>query len=887
LSIELPAHIARYEIRERIGSGAMGVVHVAHDPELDREIALKVIRLGPQGSTRARTRLAREARAMAKLSHPNVVQVYDAGVFDADGTPRIYIAMELVDGQDLRHWMRSLRETERWKSGACWEEIVEVFLEAGRGLIVAHEAGLVHRDFKPANVLVDREGHARVGDFGLARPVDEREAEKMLESLRTSSMPEDLTLTRGVVGTPGYMGPELLRGQPASPASDQYAFCVSLHEALHGVRPIETETYAALALATLEGTIQEPPETPKVPPRLRAVVLRGLRSDPGDRFESMDALLDALEEVRARPARRRRLGIAAGALAVLAVAAYGIGRASIAAPDPCAGAGASVSEAWSDAEARRLQGVLRAGDASYAETAAIETRARLDAYANDLRRAYRDACVAADSGQSETLSDRRSACLEQRRGALAMLVDELASGGALEHAARAAHELPSLAPCEDLEVLSSPRPPPPDEAAANRAEEVRSRVAELDTKLRAGRYEEAAALAADLPDAEWGPIVLDVTLARARVALSLGRWREAYEASVAAARAALGARDADGFTLAATTLVDVAGVRLSRPAEGEVWAELAQGSVADRERRDLRVPLLVARARLESALGRREAALELAAEAVAMAEDEGGLALVAPLSAAADIRGKMRDYVGAVPTAERLDELLRERLGTQHPERIAARVRLAGVLHGAQRRGDARQVIEAAREDALTLPEDHPTRARALTRYADILAQGGEPERALEEYDVALEATRASYGEEHTEVARVLLNRAGSYARLGRIDEAIAEWRRALELRVRLLGEGHPDLAIILQNIGSVEVERGNAAAALGDLARAHDIRHESPASAQARADVDYWYGRALYESGEDREQGREMVAAAAEVSEEGGYTNPAEEMRRWLATHP
>ncbi|HJL38143.1 MAG TPA: serine/threonine-protein kinase, partial [Polyangiaceae bacterium LLY-WYZ-15_(1-7)] len=299
--------VGRYVLERRLGAGGMGIVYLARDPQLDRRVALKVLRADQSGDTKARGRVAREAKAMARVSHRNVVGVYDAGVFeDADGESRIFIAMELVEGRDLRAWMRALRETARWKRGEATGEILDRFLEAGEGLAVAHEAGLVHRDFKPANVLVDDDGHARVGDFGLARPLEERDAEAMATQLVESDISLELTRTEDLVGTPGYMAPELLRPQPADALSDQYAFCVSLYEALYGERPIHAETFPALALATLQGNVRPPPAEPPVPARLRKILLRGLSVEPEARWPSMRALLEALRRERLRPQRRRR-----------------------------------------------------------------------------------------------------------------------------------------------------------------------------------------------------------------------------------------------------------------------------------------------------------------------------------------------------------------------------------------------------------------------------------------------------------------------------------------------------------------------------------------------------------------------------------------------------
>ncbi len=284
--------LGRYTLAERLGAGAMGVVYRAEDRDLGRGVAVKLLHRPDRALT---DRLIREARSMAQVNHPNVVAVYDAGV--EDGTT--YIAMELVAGSSLRAWQQTKPTIP---------EIVEAYVAAGRGLAAAHAAGIVHRDFKPDNVLVGHDGRVRVTDFGLAaaRPTEE-----------ASPPPGDLELTGSgvVLGTPAYMAPEQFTGGNIDPRTDQFNFCVALYEALYGARPFTGKTFEQLGDHVCDGKVQPPPAGTRVSRALRAIVLRGLSPRPGDRYPTMDHLLEELGRDRARPWRRAS-GIAA-ALAIL------------------------------------------------------------------------------------------------------------------------------------------------------------------------------------------------------------------------------------------------------------------------------------------------------------------------------------------------------------------------------------------------------------------------------------------------------------------------------------------------------------------------------------------------------------------------------------------
>jgi tRNA A-37 threonylcarbamoyl transferase component Bud32 len=280
--------LQRYQLRKRLGAGAMGVVYIAHDTQLDREVALKILHDQPTGGSAA---AIEEARSLARVRHPNVVTVFDA----APHVGNLCIVMEYVDGVTLRSWLA--------QGARPWRRILELFIDAGRGLAAAHAAGIAHGDFKPENVLVSRDGRVQVGDFGLARPA---------RAMSGSAV--------SLLGTPAYMAPEQLGGAGADARTDQFAFCVALHEALYGRRPFVADSVDELRRQMRE----RPPSLPadlRLPRAVTRALARGLAAAPEARHPSMNALCAALESWP----RRRQLfagSIAAVALALLSWRAF-------------------------------------------------------------------------------------------------------------------------------------------------------------------------------------------------------------------------------------------------------------------------------------------------------------------------------------------------------------------------------------------------------------------------------------------------------------------------------------------------------------------------------------------------------------------------------------
>jgi serine/threonine protein kinase len=307
---EAPLRIGRYDLLGLLGAGAYGVVYRAFDPDLRRTVALKVLRPDEHSDDPLRReRMVREAQAMAQLSHPNVVAVYDVGVH----SDTIYIVMEYVAGGTARDYLK------RESRGAA--EVLGIYLKAGRGLAAAHAKGLVHRDFKPENVLVGTDGQVRVTDFGLARiagggsaPVARTETQQAVE----------LSTTKGVIGTPGYVAPEQFAGAPADARSDQFSFCVALFSGLYGRHPFRGETGLSLeelSFRVRAGAVEDIPEAARVP-KVHALLLRGLDPDPKQRLPNMDALLAALESALAATPRWKRPVLGAALLVGLLLVVF-------------------------------------------------------------------------------------------------------------------------------------------------------------------------------------------------------------------------------------------------------------------------------------------------------------------------------------------------------------------------------------------------------------------------------------------------------------------------------------------------------------------------------------------------------------------------------------
>jgi tetratricopeptide (TPR) repeat protein len=908
----------------------MGRVLRAYDPKLQREVALKVMhgaRLRDDGGRR----LVAEARAMAMLSHPNVVAVYDVEELG----DRLVLVMEFVAGQTLSAWLRS--EDPRWS------EVVACFEAAGRGLAAAHAAGLLHRDFKPSNVLV-ADGTVKVTDFGLAKiggsatasaPIDDDVAHASDEHGSTPSElgAEGLTVSGTVLGTPQYMAPEQHRGESLTPAADQYAFCVALWQALCGEPPFPRERRLAMKRAG-------PPPWPggSTPRRVAEAIRRGLAADPGDRWPSMNTLLDALTYDPAK--RRNRWLMATGGLTVVGLGALSwqswVGTRS----QQCT-ADASLShlaDTWDEARRAQVHDALLATSVAYAPGVWERTAAVLDAYASAWTQMHQEACEATTvrGEQSTAVLDLRMACLHRARLDLQAVTAMLADADA--EVVRTAHELTaSLRPlprCADIESLQAGvEPPLPKDADAVKT--IEQAIAHARAARKAGRYADARqhvdAARASLAELSYGPVQTELAIIHGTVLDDLGKYAEAETVLREGLRLAVRWRQWEAVQVAASRLLHVVGHRHRRFDEALRYADFAQTLAEADPQREAGVRNDVAVIRREQ--GKWDEAEAELRHAVALLESTLGpehpdvVSTRQSLATLFDVQGKHEE---AEAEHRRALVLWEKALGPDHPNVATSLVSLANALGVQQKYGEA----EAAYRRALAVFErslgpEHPNVAGTRNNLAILLGLQGKHAEAASELRRAIELRERSLGPEHPEVLSshtnlaVLLSNQGRHVDAeaefrhvlavlernpvpdpleisgcrfnlavmlgmqGRHEEAVAEHRRALAMREQVLAPDHPlvatsrsDLAALLFERGEVEEARQLAEAAWSRRQRDDMPDDERAATAFLLARV-YWAGGAR----DDRRAARSLAEQALAIYAEAGVgeATHADAVRSWL----
>jgi hypothetical protein len=427
----------------------MGIVYAAFDPELDRKVALKLVKpyVSRRDPDRARARMLREAQAQAKLSHPNVVTVHDVGTHE----DRIFVAMEFIEGVTLRAWLKDEKP--------ALHEIVRTMQLAGQGLLAAHDKGLVHRDFKPDNVMVGNDGRVLVMDFGLATAAEDHEESqggdtppRPTAAAGTTGSPNLHQTSVGALrGTPAYMAPEQHLGLPTDARSDQFAYCVTYYEAIYGLRPFGGATIQALALNVTAGEFAELPRGRGAPRWLRRVLLKGLSRGPDDRYPSLRPLLRALDR-DPRVVRRAWIG-AATASVLIAGGIAGIQYDRFETVAGCAAEAASFTDAWGETEKGGVSSALLESDSDYARDTHVRVTTRLNAFAADWVKRYEDDCLATriDDTLSEQQFSSRAACFGDAKDDFSAVVDALSepSPGLLRGAVGLASSVPRLEQCDD------------------------------------------------------------------------------------------------------------------------------------------------------------------------------------------------------------------------------------------------------------------------------------------------------------------------------------------------------------------------------------------------------------------------------------------------------
>jgi tetratricopeptide (TPR) repeat protein len=921
--------IGRYLILQRIGAGGMGVVYAAFDPELDRRVALKLVRGHLEGThgSKGEQRLLREAQAMARLSHPNVITVHDAGTCDGG----VFVAMEFVEGQTLKQWLEGRKRS--------WEEIVAIFADAGHGLMAAHAASLVHRDFKPDNVMIGVDGRVRVLDFGLARafePGEESfETSRRRDELETgsSSLSEALTRTGAMIGTPAYMAPEQHLGQPTDERSDQFSFCVALYEALYGQRPFAGRSVEAIVLAVTEGELQQAPANSQVPRWLHDVVVRGLAVQPARRHPSMRALLHELERDPGAARKKWMLGggfalaIGAGMLAI--VTARGEGEAL------CAGGEERIAQVWNEQRAQELSAAF--GDGPLAAPTSAGVEAALDAWATRWADGHTEACEATlvRHEQSQILLDRRMACLDDQRRALDAYLAAFTEAGeeGVDKAVAAAIDLPAPERCSDVQALLAEIEPPPAEqqSAVEAVRETLSRSFALQEAGRSAASLAAAREAEAAGDVGYAPLAAEIRWTLGVALDGAGEYEEAaktIEDALYLARASGHDRVSERAT---TRLAYLVGHRLGRTEDGERWARAAAAEIERRGDPPEAAAMLASnlgvlradQSRFDDAVEQFRRAIEIRERA--FGEETPNLATA--LNNLGSVLYMQGDYEGAIEVHRRALEIRERVLGAEHPD-VGMSLENMGIAFVALGKHDE-AVEHLTRAVAVTekaLGADHPQLAGPLNNLGSALEGVGKREASLASYRRALSITEENLGPDHPRVADSLANlgltlqdqgdldeairlmeRAtaiyeaadpegftlaltlgnlgGAVHERGDLDQALAHYERSLALKEKLLEPEHPSLAYTLGGMAEVLLDQHRYARALELERRALAIREKANAEPTHVASSQFGLARALAGTGGKNDEARALALTALETYENAGASAEKEqaEVRAWV----
>lgn len=802
----------RYLLLEKLGAGGMGEVYAAYDPQLNRKVALKLMRPGSGSTQDGRSRLLREAQSLARVAHPNVIAVHDVGEFGE----HVFVAMELIEGVTLTDWLRELHP---------WPTVLEMFIAAGRGLAAAHQAGLVHRDFKPDNVLVG-DGRPRVLDFGLARATGDVAPPGTGETGQSPDSPvfARLTLDGAILGTPGYMAPEQCEGKPTDPRTDQFSFCVALFEALYGTRPFGGNTLSARLAEVKRGRLPEPPKSSNIPRAVYEALRRGLSPAPPDRFPDMAALLAALS-VRRRRSRGRWLA-AVTTLAVLASAGGGYGLWLRRRLEVCGGLEQKLAGTWDAEVAKDVRRAFLATGKPHAKATFDAVERTLAAYARQWIDASAQSCEAARIRgiDSEAIYTLKSWCLEDRRSQLHALTGLFAAADEdiLTNAQAATRSLPNIAACNDAVTLRE-RAGTATPATRARAAPAAAKLLEAKALHDAGKYARGVVAAKEALDEaqKLGDRVLEAEshLLLGRLLDQAGDARQAEATLLDAAMTAVAAGSDELALRAWSRLVTVTGRTETQRDDAHRWARLARATLTRiGARPDLE-------AELESALGdlalsesRAEAALESyerARTAYERARDSEHPELAMAYYGIGVAQTRLGKLDVAAENLERAIDLLVRAVGTEHPQMASALTALGAVY---ARQGNLAAAFErqeaALRTREAMLGPEHPEVAASYQSLATLRTKLGQDREAAEAHAKALAIRQKVFGQEHLSTAESYTFLAAALMRLEDWPGAATHAQRALAIYQRQLGSDHPSTA------GAHEY-LGQALQGLGQLLRA------------------------------------------------------------------
>ena len=869
-------------IVEPLGSGGGGAVYAAYDAHLGRRVAIKVLATRAESSESTWGRVIAEAQLVARLDHPNVVTVHDVGVAD----DRAFIAMELVDGADLDSWLSKQRAGSH-NSG--WRGLIEPMLLAGKGLAAAHERHVIHGDFKPANVLVGKDGRVRVTDFGVARMKNPRPA---VDPGRTHSIDGDISewmstatdeATPGKLwGTPLYMAPELFDGQRPDEASDIYSFCASIYHALYGQPPAQGRNLMALYAAKVEAP--QAPRTGSVPRRVRDVLLQGLDPEPSRRPGSVASIVAILDKTT--HARHRAYAWTAGAVGISAGFAL-LGFLSWDREASCEHAEEHMAGIWDDSARDAVRESMLATDLPYAQDTWSRVERQLDAYVGSWVGLHTEACLATKRGeQSAELLDRKMTCLAERKVELAALVEVLrdADADVVENALDAAVSLSEASDCQDFEALHQGVASDSVEAGFNDS------IARARTLIHAGRGDEAFALLDDTrrQAIETGAMRPAVNAMRwmGEIESDRGHPDEALalleEATVTAGVEKVDDIAADAaIALARTYITDV-----GQPKKTREW--MPHVDVAVRRSRpgpEMRFRFFHVRGMMYKELGEWDEALADWGRAKELLDE-----LPDPRPFRSDLmnaygllysdRGQWEQAEGYL---ERALKMKREVYGPQHPTVAQVLDNLGTVVTS---RGDYERALSIDAE-ALGIIEgaygpDHPIAITIETNRAGVYAEMGQLGEAERTYRRVIAAYDRIYSEDHVYSAAARMNLAAVLGRNGNYEDSLEVSLRALPVVESTYGDKHPWVGFALTNVGTAQKHLGKSEAAIENLERALEVLKDQPADSVQIAKAKMALAEALVDAGREKTRAIALARGALDVFDPN--SGDAQRAREWLA---
>jgi tetratricopeptide (TPR) repeat protein len=824
--------IDRFILLEQLGAGGMGVVFAARDADLERRVAIKVLRAkhGQAPSASMRARLLREAQAAARLSHRNVVTVHEVGaVEDGPAAGQVFIAMELVDGETLTKWQAQPRD---------WRDVVATYLQAARGLAAAHAAGLVHRDFKPDNVLVGKDGEVRVTDFGLAAVSGVDTGTPVPASARSpaSITGEKLTSTGDVMGTPLFMAPEQRNARSVDGRADQYAFCVALFRALYGVYPFGVGSQESLA-ARADAFDIEKVKKRGVPAAVNRIVARGLKPDPGARWPDMAALIAALEETLGATRRKVvRAAIGGGGVVLAAGIAFFAMRGGGASSAPvCSTGERELATVWNgDARGRASSAFGTSGVPDAAE-AWRRVEGSVDAWARDWQGAFASACRAArvEKRESEAVLARREACLTGQLDVLSGVLGvwQKADREIVGRAAESALRLPRIADCAT-----------PPAVAPGGAATLRHTLAELTALAIAGKFVEA------LPRAR-------EALAEAR---KLGDRGLEAEAGILLGRLERNA----GEDTARSTFFDAAAASEAAGRDDlavEAWSDWIYVASA----------VGVADAEIEAASRRAEAALRRSGE------DRRLLALLR--NNQGNWAYETKKDAEAIRLFEESLALRTELYGADDPRVADILDNLGNAWGGLAATGPesgraaalAKSVEYAERGLAIRLRafgEDSAATARSLHNTASAYETVNRLDEADAYFRRSLGAKERVLGADHPMLGTTLVLMGRLAERRGKLDEAVGHFQRAAKLWDRQEGVGVGPMCTPIAHAIEMFVALGRPAEAIAPAERCAEVQKGDPSRARQRRREAALARMEAGQADAALTQLRELVAAEAEA---------------------